>query len=612
MRRLFTFLLLSLLAASTFAATVDSGTCGAAGSNLRWKLSDAGVLTISGTGAMEDYDLWPNQAPWIYYTYPIKSVIISDGVTSIGSSAFDGCTALESVVIPEGVTSIGSSAFDGCTALTSVVIPEGVTSIGSAAFSGCAALESVVIPEGVTSIGDRAFDGCTALTSVVIPEGVTSIGSSAFSGCAALESVVIPEGVTSIGDRAFSGCDALTSVVIPEGVTSIGYGAFSACTALEKIEVSAANTAYISIDGVLFNKARTELIQYPAGKKATTYTIPSSVTSIGSSAFGGCDALTSVVIPEGVTSIGGSAFGGCAALTSVVIPEGVTSIEDGAFYNCSSLTSIEIPESVTSIGDGAFAYCDALTSVVIPEGVTSIGSWAFGGCAALERVEIPSSVTSIEGDAFNDSMVLEKIEVSAANTAYISIDGVLYNKDQTELIKYPAGKKATTYTIPSSVMSIGDWAFLYCAALESVVIPEGVTSIGDDVFHGCTAIESITSLNPEPPACDRAFGDVNQNIPVYVPAESIELYRNAERWNYFTNFLPIPDDEEDDEQGTFVEETSDVEASVYARDGMIYCDGVAEFEIYNLVGQEVSNKNGSLKGMYIVAAGEEVLKLMVD
>ena len=561
MRRLFTFLLLSLLAASTFAATVDSGTCGAAGSNLRWKLSDAGVLTISGTGAMEDYDSWSNQAPWIYYTYPIKSVIISDGVTCIGEYAFFYCDALTSMVIPEGVTSIGSSAFDGCTALTSVVIPEGVTSIGSAAFSGCAALESVVIPEGVTSIGDRAFDGCTALTSVVIPEGVTSIR----------------------------------------------YGAFSACTALEKIEVSAANTAYISIDGVLFNKARTELIQYPAGKKATTYTIPSSVTSIGSSAFSGCDALTSVVIPEGVTSIGGAAFEGCAALTSVVIPEGVTSIGGFAFRGCAALTSIEIPSSVTSIGDYAFAYCDALTSVVIPEGVTSIGSWAFGGCAALERVEIPSSVTSIEGDAFNDSMVLEKIEVSAANTAYISIDGVLYNKDQTELIKYPAGKKATTYTIPSSVMSIGDWAFLYCAALESVIISDGVTSIGDDVFYGCTAIESITSLNPEPPACDRAFGDVNQNIPVYVPAESIELYRNAERWNYFTNFLPL-----EDAPVVAVEETQAAAINIYAEHGTIYCEGEVEFKVYNLIGEDVSAQNGSLKGMYIVVAGEEVLKLMVD
>ena len=128
MRRLFTFLLLSLLAASTFAATVDSGTCGAAGSSLRWKLSDAGVLTISGTGAMKDYD-GSNQAPWIYYEYSIKSVIISDGVTSIGGTAFHGCEALESVVIPEGVTSIGDWAFAYCDALTSVVIPEGVTSI---------------------------------------------------------------------------------------------------------------------------------------------------------------------------------------------------------------------------------------------------------------------------------------------------------------------------------------------------------------------------------------------------------------------------------------------------------------------------------------------------
>ena len=182
-------------------------------------------------------------------------------------------------------------------------------------------------------------------TDIVIPSEykglpVTSIGDYAFSECTSLTSIVIPDSVTSIGVQAFSSCTSLTSIDIPDSVTSIGDWAFSSCTSLTSITVDENNTAYASIDGNLYNKDKTTLIQYAIGKTATEFTIPDSVTSIGSYAFARCDSLTSILIPDGVTSIG-----------------------DNAFFWCDSLTSVTIGNSVTSIGDNAFAWCDSLTDV---------------------------------------------------------------------------------------------------------------------------------------------------------------------------------------------------------------------------------------------------------
>ena len=236
---------------------LDSGTCGDNGSNVTWKLTEDGILTISGTGAMIDYgdDKSYRKTPW--RDYFIESVRIDEGVTSIGGWAFTNCV-LTSVMIPDSVTSIACGAFSECRSLASVTIPDSVTSIGGYAFRGCTGLTSVTIPDSVTSIDGYAFSGCTGLTSVTIPDSMTSIGGGAFSGCSGLTSVTIPSSVTSIGGGAFSGCTSLTSVAIPSSVTEIGGSAFSGCTGL------------------------------------TSVTIPDSVTSIDGYAFSGCDSLTDV------------------------------------------------------------------------------------------------------------------------------------------------------------------------------------------------------------------------------------------------------------------------------------------------------------------------------
>jgi hypothetical protein len=258
---------------------------------------------------------------------------------------------------------------------------------------------------------------------------------------------VIPAGVTSIGDSAFSGCNILTSVTIPSSVASIGNNAFFFVPGLTSITVDIQNPVYSSLDGVLFNKDRTALIQYPEGKQERNYTIPAGVTSIGDGAF---------------------RASWDSSLTSITIPAGVTSIGDNAFEGCISLTDITIPASVTSIGEDAFLWCSSLTSITIPAGVTSIGDYAFSGCESL------TSIT-----------------VDANNSNYASQDGILYNKTKTSILIIPH-EISGSVTIPAGVISIGNSAFSWCRSLTSITIPASVTSIGAHAFLGCTNLRTVT------------------------------------------------------------------------------------------------------------------------
>jgi hypothetical protein len=261
---------------------------------------------------------------------------------------------------------------------------------------------NVVIPTNingltVASIGSFAFFDSTNLTSVTIPGGIPNIGEWAFADCYNLTGAIIANGVITVGDDAFLNCFSLANVKIPASVTNVGVGLFVSCLNLAVITVPPLNLFYSSVNGVLFNKSQTTLIQYPDGLGGS-YTIPGSVTNIGNDAFAGALLLTNVTIPSGVTSIGESAFEE-SGLTSLAIPSGVISVGNYAFYDCQVLTNLTIPGGVANIGNDAFAYT-SLTNVTIPGGVTNIGTSAFIDCPNLVNVTISGSVTNIGTAAF--------------------------------------------------------------------------------------------------------------------------------------------------------------------------------------------------------------------
>lgn len=329
--------------------------------------------------------------------YSLISIQIPNSVTKIGDCAFYNCGSLTNITIPSSVTWIGNYVFQDCGELTSVTIPDSVTGIGIAAFKNCNSLENILLPNSLTSIGMDAFYWCSKLTSITIPSSVTTIGDRVFFACKGLTGItvessnlnykdingvlfnkegtnlisypggkvdktyIIPNSVTRIEDYAFNCCYNLTSITIPNSVTDIGYGAFYWCSKLTSITipnsvtsieilafyncwdltsitVENSNLNYKDIDGILFDKKGTTLIQYPYGKTAESYVIPNSVTSIGDRAFGDCDRITSITVPNSVTSIGEYAFYNCDSLTSIAIPNSVTSIEENSFDSCYNLT----------------------------------------------------------------------------------------------------------------------------------------------------------------------------------------------------------------------------------------------------------------------------------
>ncbi|MBR6670927.1 MAG: leucine-rich repeat protein [Ruminococcus sp.] len=396
----------------------------------------------------------------------LTSITIPDSVTSIGEGAFSTCASLTSVTILSNAISIKRNAFYDCPCLTSVtisgmitdiendafkntpwleakrtenpfvivngmlidgknnegdiIIPDSVTDIGGGAFYDCRGLTSVTIPDSVTTIGKAAFYDCRGLTSVTIPDSVTTIGEEAFLFCK-FTSITIPDSVTSIGEGAFRASE-LTTVTIPDSVTSIGICTFAACDSLTSINVDPENKYYASEDGLLCNKDKTLLIQFPIGKNKEEYTIPDCITTIEDYAFQGCD-LTTVIIPDSVTSIGEYAFKYCSQLTKVKIPESVTTIESHAFYSCNNLTTITIPYCVTDLGQGAFFECTKLTSITIENPECKIHGWdstiykkatiyGYEGSTAQAYAEeyhmkfVALDATTTAGDANNDGKVL--------------------------------------------------------------------------------------------------------------------------------------------------------------------------------------------------------------
>ena len=325
---------------------------------------------------------------------------LDDGTAEItGYNGSDTEITIPSEIDGHKVTVIGLGAFKNCLRIKSITIPDSVTTIGNNAFYGCKSLISITIPEGVTTIGWYAFESCTSITSITILKGVTTIADYAFRNCENLTNITIPDSVTTIGNYAFLDCKSLTSITIPNSVINIGHEPFYRCYKLSNITVSDNNTSYSSVNGVLFDKDKTKLVCYPAGKTETFYTTPEGVTTIEESAFSYCN-LIGITILDGVRSIGKEAFYGCRSLTCITIPSSVAVIGYAAFCYCTRLINITFPNSETIIENSVFYFCESLKSITIPEGVTSIGDDAFFDCKSLTSITIPESVTTIGDRAF--------------------------------------------------------------------------------------------------------------------------------------------------------------------------------------------------------------------
>ena len=494
--------------------------------NLTWKLYEDGTLNISGKGAMKDYNSDDNPSPASQKKDSVKKVVIEDGVTSIGDSAFSYCSSLTNITIPDSVTSIGESAFSGCWDLTSITIPDSITTIGESAFSGCSSLTSITIPDGVTSIGNSAFSNCNILTSITIPNSVTSIGAYAFSYCSSLTSITIPNSVTSIGDAAFSYCINLTSITIPDGVTSIGDAAFSNCISL------------------------------------TSITIPDSVTSIGAYAFSNCWDLTSITIPDSVTSIGNSAFYKCSSLTAISLSckSSLKKSDFGeqadlvSYTNQHTLTKTEAKAATcTENGNKEYWTCEHCgkyflsddtnpeTATAVEQLETILPALKHKNAIIQNASEPTETAPGYSGDLYcpDCNKVLEKgytywIEDNLTwklyedGTLNISGKGAMkdYNSDDNPS---PASQKKDSVkkvVIEDGVTSIGDSAFSYCSSLTNITIPDSVTSIGDSAFSGCWDLTSITIPDSVTTIGESAFSSCSGLTSITIP-NSVTSIGNA-------------------------------------------------------------------------------------
>lgn len=527
-----------------------------------------------------------------YSCRDLESFTLPASVTSVGASAFSNCTSLKSFTIAEGGSevSFGSSAFSNCTSLTEFYIPASVTEISTSVFSGCDSLAAVyvdennpnytdidgvlfnkdvteilfysfgmpseyVLPETVTTIGKSVFEGNENLKSITIGKNVTSIDTEAFMGCVNLEEVIFEAGGTgdiTFGSNVFADCIALTSVALPERVTSTGYAMFTRCYGLESVVLPAGFTTFGS---TTFNYCISLATVSIAGQQAVegTAVIPSGVKEISSSAFqktairhvvlpNGLETISSnafnnsaleeITLPETLTTIGGVYALGNLDITELYIPSSVTTISSYAFGNNRKLRTVTFGAgvSITSIEADTFLNCTSLTSLVLPETVTEISSAAFDG-SGLKEIYIPAATEDISSSAFSDCLSLATITVAAENKNYMSLDGVLYEKDENgnpvTLMLCPVantGKNGTfelvipetvtlvnnsafngnlnitkvefTSTQPltissSSSPSATTSAFAYAEALRTVVLPEGMTELRNYTFAYCDALESI-------------------------------------------------------------------------------------------------------------------------
>ncbi len=548
---------------------------GACGENAVWSLNSEGELIIEGSGPMYDYT-WGKEppCPWRDFRDKIRSVIIRPGVTSIGENSFFDCLNLASVSIPDGLVSVGGSAFHYCPALTAISLPASVTKIDSLAFHSCSSLPAIRVAEDnprYSSVEGILYNKDVTML-ICCPGGKTG-------------PVVIPESVAYIDAWGFCDCAAVTSIAVPPRVTTIYPFAFLRCDSLTSITVAEDNPVYSSLDGLLYNDAKTRLLQCPCGKTGEV-TLPASVTQIESLAFQDCAGLTSILVEAGsgsFSSLDGILYNvdrtqliQCpeGKTGEIVLPDSLSRLNESAFYQCHAITTVKIPKTITDINLYAFPYCPSLTSILVdqdnPEYTSVDGVLYNKDVTELLQapegkpgtVTIPSTVTEVGYYAFSGCSCLTAIQVEEGNAAYSSRDGFLCGADGTELLLAAEGREGkvsipngvvsigetsfcdrpriTSVSIPGSVKTIDEYAFADCEALTAVTIDSGASVIKKGAFTNCPQLKTVIIPESVTAIGENVFLDSDQ-VTIYGKSGSYaETYANANKIPFAADLTPTP------------------------------------------------------------------------
>lgn len=470
-----------------------------------------------------------------YNNKAVEYIIFSDKIQNIPKYAFYNCTSLKEISLPSSVTKIGQYAFQGCTSVESISLPDSVELIDSYAFSKISKIESIKLPSSLKQIGNKAFENWTALKTITIPKSVTTINTTMFDGATALTEILVEEGSTSFKssggvlydtngklliiplglqsetleiaegtteiNSSLNGAKNLKKVVIPASVTKIGTTVFNGCANLEEITVSEDNANYMSDNGVLYTKSKSQLIVYPSAKKGAEYSILEGCTSVANNAFGTNLELTTLNMPASLQVLNYNAISKATNLVNVNMSDDATKIADSAFSNCKQLKNIKIPSKIESIGVNAFYQCANLKEIELPSTLKSIGNNAFYGCSSITEMTIPESVTTMGIKVFSSMSKLASVKLPST---LIKIGEYTFNQCS----------KLTSIEIPESVTAIDRYAFAG-SGLTLVSIPESVKTLGVYAFNSARSLKEVYIYNKDITIPTNAFNSTSTALTIY-------------------------------------------------------------------------------------------------